>query len=130
VRKPGDPKGHLLTSALIVLRFRSGSRLSGAVWPVSSVRISSRRAELWRNLSSKQSTAPALDSLEEKMKRDKFHHRVNADGTIDSICLSCFLTAARADIGSDFHGLEAAHQCDNKKPLFLTKNLAGAVQEP
>jgi hypothetical protein len=51
----------------------------------------------------------------------KFHHRVNADGTIDSICLSCFLTVARADIGSDLQGLEAAHRCKNKEPFILSE---------
>jgi hypothetical protein len=52
--------------------------------------------------------------------KEKFHHRLNADGTIDSICLSCFLTAARADIGSDLQELLAAHQCDNKEPFILS----------
>jgi hypothetical protein len=52
----------------------------------------------------------------------KFHHRVNTDGTIDSICLRCFLTVARADIGSDLKGLEAAHRCKNKEPLILSEN--------
>ena len=53
----------------------------------------------------------------------KFYHRVNTDGTIDSICLRCFLTAARGDIGSDLHELEAAHQCDNKEPFILSEDL-------
>jgi hypothetical protein len=53
----------------------------------------------------------------------KFYHRVNTDGTIESICLSCFLTAARADIGFDLQELEAAHQCDDKEPSILTENL-------
>jgi hypothetical protein len=45
-------------------------------------------------------------------KSSPFHHRLNTDGTIDSICLRCFLTAAKADIGSDLQELEAAHRCD------------------
>jgi hypothetical protein len=53
----------------------------------------------------------------------KFYHRVNTDGTIESICLNCFLTAARADIGSDLQGLEAAHQCGDKEPSVLSQNL-------
>ena len=53
----------------------------------------------------------------------KFYHRVNPDGTIDSICLSCFLTVARADIGSDLEGPEAAHKCKNKEPFILSENL-------
>jgi hypothetical protein len=47
----------------------------------------------------------------------QFHHRINTDGTIASICLSCFLTVARADIGSDLHELEAAHRCPDKEPV-------------
>jgi len=53
----------------------------------------------------------------------KFYHRVNADNTIDSICLICFLTAAKAEIGSDLRKLEAAHQCDTKEPFVLTGTL-------
>jgi hypothetical protein len=48
--------------------------------------------------------------------KGEFHHRVNVDGTIDSICLRCFLTVAKADIGSDLQELEAAHQCPDKDP--------------
>jgi hypothetical protein len=58
----------------------------------------------------------------------KFYHRVNTDGTIESICLSCFLTAARADIGFDLQGLEAAHQCYNEEPSILTENLRSLRQ--
>jgi hypothetical protein len=54
---------------------------------------------------------------------DKFYHRLNADGTIDSICLRCFLTAVKAEIGADIQELEAAHECYNKEPLILTGNL-------
>jgi hypothetical protein len=57
--------------------------------------------------------------------KGEFHHRVNADGTIDSICLRCFLTVAKADIGSDLQELEAAHQCPDKDPLIVKENLRG-----
>lgn len=53
----------------------------------------------------------------------KFFHRLNADNTIDSICLSCFLTAARVENKADLHEREAAHQCDNKNPFILSENL-------
>jgi hypothetical protein len=56
-------------------------------------------------------------------KSSQFYHRLNADGTIDSICLNCFLTAAKADIGSDLQELESAHQCDDKEPFILAENL-------
>jgi hypothetical protein len=57
------------------------------------------------------------------MKYSLFYHRLNADGTIDSICLKCFLTAAKADIGFDLQELESAHQCDNKELLFVSESL-------
>ena len=59
-------------------------------------------------------------------KSPPFHHRLYADGTIDSICLSCFLTAARAENKADLRDLEAAHQCDDKDPFILTTNLRRA----
>jgi hypothetical protein len=42
----------------------------------------------------------------------QFRYRVNSDGTIDSICLRCFLTAARVENEADLHAREAAHLCD------------------
>jgi hypothetical protein len=51
----------------------------------------------------------------------RFHHRINADGTIDSICLCCFLTAAKGNIGSDLREIEAAHECHDKERM--TENL-------
>jgi hypothetical protein len=60
----------------------------------------------------------------------QFHHRINTDGTIDSICLSCFLTVARANIGSDLNELEAAHRCPDKEPLILTRNVRNAKLKP
>jgi hypothetical protein len=53
----------------------------------------------------------------------KFFHRLNADNTIDSICLSCFLTAARVENKADLHEREAAHKCDNKDLFILSENL-------
>jgi hypothetical protein len=40
----------------------------------------------------------------------KFHHRVNADRAIESICLRCFLPAETAGNKADLHEREAAHQ--------------------
>jgi len=60
----------------------------------------------------------------------QFHHRLYADGTIDSICLSCFLTAARAENEADLRELEATHRCDGKEPFILSRNLRGAKSKP
>jgi hypothetical protein len=55
------------------------------------------------------------------MKGAQFHYRVNADGTIDSICLRCYLTAAKAEKEADLHELEAAHRCPNKNEFSTLK---------
>jgi hypothetical protein len=52
-----------------------------------------------------------------------FHHRVSIDGTIDSICLRCFLTAATAENEADLRELETAHQCANKDLSIATEKL-------
>jgi hypothetical protein len=48
------------------------------------------------------------------MKSDhdsKFVRRHNGDGTVDSICLICFQTAATAKSESQLTALEDQHQC-------------------
>jgi hypothetical protein len=42
----------------------------------------------------------------------KFTHRLNDDGTIDSICRECFLTVATALSRSDLEQREREHTCD------------------
>jgi hypothetical protein len=51
----------------------------------------------------------------------QFHHRVKADGTIDSICPHCFLTAATVENEADLQELEAAHQCPERGPSILVE---------
>jgi hypothetical protein len=46
--------------------------------------------------------------------KSEFHHRVNADGTVDSICLRCYLTAGSARDETALHALETAHRCPDK----------------
>jgi hypothetical protein len=52
-----------------------------------------------------------------------FAYRRNLDGSVDSICLRCYLTAATARNDADLHERETAHQCPDlrskskKKPL-------------
>jgi len=65
----------------------------------------------------------AVGSLKLLDAKAKFYHRVNTDGTVDSICLRCFLTAVKAKIGSDLQELEAAHECYSKQPFILTEYL-------
>src|ERR1700721_2736637 len=55
--------------------------------------------------------------------KGKFHHRVNADKTIDSICLRCYLTAAKAEKEADLRECEEAHECPDKTPFTLEETL-------
>lgn len=41
----------------------------------------------------------------------QFQHRHNSDGSIDSICLSCFRTAATGSNPRELASAEAAHVC-------------------
>jgi len=42
----------------------------------------------------------------------QFLHRINEDGTIDSICRECFLTVATALSNSELEREERKHHCD------------------
>ena len=44
--------------------------------------------------------------------RNKYVLRKNADGTFDSICLSCYRTAASSLTENGLLSLQAAHACD------------------
>ena len=41
----------------------------------------------------------------------KFPHRVNSDGTIDSICPDCFVTVASAENDDSLMKFERMHVC-------------------
>jgi hypothetical protein len=43
-----------------------------------------------------------------------FSYRRNRDGSIDSICLSCFLTAATADNEAELYEREKSHCCSGQ----------------
>ena len=42
----------------------------------------------------------------------QFTHRVNEDGTVDSICRDCFTTVATAKSSAALLPLEHKHRCD------------------
>ena len=46
----------------------------------------------------------------------KYPHRVNLDGSWDSICARCFLTVAHCETESELAASEQKHVCD---PTFL-----------
>ena len=41
-----------------------------------------------------------------------FNHRPNTDGSVDSICLPCFLTVASGNDGEILAGIERQHRCN------------------
>jgi len=42
----------------------------------------------------------------------QFVHRLNDDGTIDSICRVCFVTVATVRSGAELEREEQGHRCD------------------
>ena len=42
----------------------------------------------------------------------QFVHRLNDDGTIDSICRECFVTVASVLAGNELEREERKHRCD------------------
>lgn len=62
----------------------------------------------------------------------QFIHRLNEDGTIDSICRDCFVTVANALSRSDLEPSEQQHRCEEvlleryKKVPVDTKIFPGA----
>jgi hypothetical protein len=54
-----------------------------------------------------------------------YPHRVNRDGTYDSICLTCFATIASARREEDLKGLDKAHVC---KPATLLQRSFDRLQ--
>ena len=50
---------------------------------------------------------------------DQFLHRVNRDGSFDSICMRCFQTIASTHCETALMGTEHRHECDGP-PLFIS----------
>lgn len=48
----------------------------------------------------------------------KFIHRINEDGSIDSICRDCFVTVATAKSTSELEHEERQHDCE---PVLLER---------
>jgi len=48
----------------------------------------------------------------------KFIHRINEDGSIDSICRDCFVTVATSRSRSDLESKEHSHACE---PMLLDR---------
>jgi hypothetical protein len=46
----------------------------------------------------------------------RFAHRRNADASLDSICLACFVTVGSAPLGFELQDFENNHRCALWKP--------------
>jgi hypothetical protein len=49
-------------------------------------------------------------------------HRINADGTIDSICRKCFITIASSQWEAELLRSESAHRCDSLRLEYLNNS--------
>lgn len=45
----------------------------------------------------------------------EFVHRANGNGTIDSICLRCYIKVGSATLEIDLDRAEAAHKCEREQ---------------
>jgi len=58
----------------------------------------------------------------------EFAHRLNADDTFDSICMSCFLTIGTAEDEPALAGQEKIHQCNgNDAHIHLASKNGAAI---
>ncbi len=56
-----------------------------------------------------------------------FRHRENEDGSWDSICMRCYLTAAHSYAEQPLDSVESGHHCDETGWLF-TESVRGVAQ--
>jgi hypothetical protein len=56
--------------------------------------------------------------------RGAFVYRINGNGSIDSICILCYRTAAREKDELALHKAESEHVCEEVKPNVLPWPLA------
>jgi hypothetical protein len=54
-------------------------------------------------------------------KRPAFPHRLNSDGSIDSICPKCFKTVGTADLEAKLHLLESTHVCPRSQSSYVVQ---------
>jgi hypothetical protein len=57
-----------------------------------------------------------------------FFHRVNRDGTHDSICCGCYLTIGTTDVESSLESQEDAHVCDPLQQYMASQYAYHAIE--
>ena len=60
---------------------------------------------------------------------DRYPHRVNHDGTIDSICPRCFATIGSSTCEADLERLESRHVCEAARLRHYDEELRRAATE-
>jgi hypothetical protein len=71
----------------------------------------------------RQSRAISSTERHPLQKQNLFCHRHNKDGTVDSICMKCFLTAGNAICEETLARLESEHICN---PLDIERFFEGS----
>ena len=61
-------------------------------------------------------------SVNRSTNNSEFPHRMNKDGTIDSICPRCFVTLGRSTWEADLDRMEAAHLCQPAIPASFREH--------
>lgn len=59
-----------------------------------------------------------------------FPHRINSDGTIDSICDRCFMTVGTSTTESELPVHEAAHACEPARVEYYRQIELAAKRPP
>jgi len=60
----------------------------------------------------------------------QFPHRINRDGTIDSICSRCYVTIGTSTTEADLARLEAAHFCEPERFRYYEEQRETAEKQP
>jgi hypothetical protein len=58
-------------------------------------------------------------------KQAKYPHRINGDGTIDSICARCFVTIGTSTWESELERMEAMHVCEAARLKYFGEERRG-----
>lgn len=76
-------------------------------------------------------TSKNSPTQEIRRERMRYAHRINEDGTLDSICPCCFLTIATSTWEADLERMELLHVCDpNRLSHFEQKDQELTLRQP
>ena len=70
----------------------------------------------------------ALPTL--KPSEPPFPHRINGDGTFDSICPRCFVTVGTSNNEAELEQMEAAHICESSRLRYYDEKRYNESRKP